>query len=485
MIGKGEVARLELSREDMRALGYHAIDLLVDHWSGLADRPAAVDVGPEALRAKFREPVPDEGVGWKDAIAFAQENIFDCMCHVSHPRFLAFVPGPSNFVSSVADALVSGYNAPASLWRESPGAAECELVTLDWVRQLVGLESHADGIFTSGGSVANLIGLAAARHKMLGEETANAVVYCTDQTHGCVARALGVLGFRRGLIRVVGVDDSFRMDLGHLQLVIARDLAAGRRPFCIVANAGTTNTGAVDDLDALSDLAARHRLWLHVDGAYGAAAALVDPGRVMLAGMARADSVVIDPHKWLFQPYEAGICFVRERGLLQRTFADSPEYLQDVVEGNQEVNFCERGLQLTRHLRAFKLWLSLKVFGADAFRAAVQRGIDTAERAAFMLRATCRFEIVSGPQLGVLTFRLTDDALCKSAVDRLQRRIVDALIADGFAFVTSTELAGRTCLRFCTINPRIEEDDLAGTIERIIRFGDAVSRETLARESTS
>jgi glutamate/tyrosine decarboxylase-like PLP-dependent enzyme len=191
--------------------------------------------------------------------------------------------------------------------------------------------------------------------------------------------------------------------------------------------------------------------------------------------MERADSIVIDPHKWLFQPYEAGVVFVRLPGLLDRTFSSHPEYLQDVAAGDQEVNFSERGIQLSRGLRAFKLWFSLKVFGAEAFRAAVERGIDNAERAEAMLIDAGRFEVVTPAKIGVVTFRLLKNDLDGEASDRLQRRIVDALLADGYAFVTSTELRGRTCLRFCTINPRTSERDLAGTIERIVRFGDAAA----------
>ena len=267
----------------------------------------------------------------------------------------------------------------------------------------------------------------------------------------------------------------FRIDLSALEEAITDDAAAGRRPFCIVGNAGTTNTGAIDDFGSLADLAQRHDMWLHVDGAYGGAASLVPRGRALLAGMDRADSIVIDPHKWLFQPYEAGVVFVRHPGLLDRTFSSNPEYLQDVAAGDQEVNFAERSIQLSRGLRAFKLWLSLKVFGAEAFRAAIDRGIDNAERAQTMLEETGRFDIVTPATIGVVTFRFVRDGLDEEGHDRLHRRIVDALLEDGYAFVTSTELRGRNCLRFCTINPRTTEEDLAGTIERIIRFGDAAS----------
>ena len=467
-------ARLELSPEEMRALGYRAVDMVVEHWTNLPQKPAAVHVELDELRPRLREPLPEAAGDWQDALDFARDNVFETMGQIAHPRFLAFVPGPSNFVGAMADIMTSGYNTAASLWRETPGPAELELTTLEWLKELCGLADDNEGIFVSGGSVANLTGIAAAREAKLGEAIDNAVAYCASQTHSSVARGFRILGFRRDQLRPIAIDGNFRIDMVALEAAIAEDLAAGRRPFCMVGNAGTTNTGAIDPLNAMADLADEHDMWLHVDGAYGGAASLVSRGRALLAGMERADSVVIDPHKWLFQPYEAGVVFVRHPGLLDRTFASSPEYLQDVAAGEQEVNFSERSIQLSRGLRAFKLWLSLKVFGADAFRAAVERGIEIAERAQTMLEESGRFDIVTPATIGVVTFRFLRDGMDDAALDRVHRRIVDALLEDGYAFVTSTELGGRTCLRFCTINPRTTDEDLAGTIDRIIRFGDAV-----------
>ncbi len=457
----------------MRRLGYRMVDMVVDHWAAMSDKPAAVAMEVSEIRPRLREPLPEEPGNWETALEKARRDVFESMGQIAHPRFLAFVPGPSNPVASLADIMTSGYNTAASLWREAPGPVELELTTLEWVKDLVGLQSHADGAFTSGGSVANMVGLAVARGTRLGSDMSGAVIYCTDQTHSCVARGLRILGFAPDQVRAIGVDDEHSMDLASLKAAIDADRASGRKPFCIVANAGTTNTGAVDDLHAIADLAGEQNLWVHVDGAYGGAGMLSEEGRRLMAGMERADSIVIDPHKWLFQPYEAGICFVREPGLMGRTFASNPEYLQDVAEGEDEVNFSERGIQLSRGLRAFKLWLSLKVFGAKAYRDAVERGVQLARDAEAMLRKSGRFDVVTPAKLAVVTFRLTRDGLDDRATDRMQRAVVDALLKDGYAFVTSTELKGHTCLRFCTINPRITHDDLAGTIKRIIRFGDA------------
>jgi aromatic-L-amino-acid/L-tryptophan decarboxylase len=240
---------------------------------------------------------------------------------------------------------------------------------------------------------------------------------------------------------------------------VEADRAAGRTPFAVVANAGTTNTGAVDPLDELADLCTEEGLWFHVDGAYGASAALCPAGREALAGMGRADSLTIDPHKWLFQPYEAGAVLLREPGLLERTFSISGEYLRDTFGG--EVNFRDRGIQLTRGVRALKLWLSVEVFGLDAFRSAVAHGIALAEHAEAVLRARPGWEIVTPAQLGIV---------CFAHADGNESEISAATVRDGYAAPSTTVLRGRTVLRFCTINPRTTFEEIDATIERMERF---------------
>ena len=209
-------ARLELTPDEMRALGYRAVDMLVENWTNLADKPAAVDVDLESLRVVMREPLPEAPGDWHDALDFARENVFETMGQIAHPRFLAFVPGPSNFVGAIADALASGYNTAASLWRETPGPAELELTTLEWLRELCGLSADCEGLFVSGRSVANLTGIAVAREAKLGEEMGDAVAYCANQTHSSVARGFHILGFRRDQLRAIAIDDQFRIDVAAL-----------------------------------------------------------------------------------------------------------------------------------------------------------------------------------------------------------------------------------------------------------------------------
>jgi glutamate/tyrosine decarboxylase-like PLP-dependent enzyme len=311
--------------------------------------------------------------------------------------------------------------------------------------------------------MANLTALAVARRVRLADGVAGAVCYASDQTHSSVDRALRLLGFGPEQVRRLPSDEAFRLPVAALRRAVEEDHAAGRRPFCVIASAGTTNTGAVDPLPELADLCEAGGLWLHVDGAYGAAAALAPAGRARLGGLGRAHSVALDPHKWLFQPYDTGCVLVREARWLPETFRILPEYLQDIQGGAGEVNFCDLGLELTRRFRALRLWMSLQVFGVDAFRAAVTRGLALAERAEALLRERPGWEVVTPAQLGVVTFRRAPAGVEPAAADRLVEHLVQAVIGDGFAMLSSTALV----LRLCTINPRTTATDLEATIERL------------------
>jgi glutamate/tyrosine decarboxylase-like PLP-dependent enzyme len=461
-------ARLELPPETMRALGHRVVGLVVDHLSHLATRPV---VGPRATRSELEARLGGAmPAGPRDpgqVLAQVEREVLGPIMHLDHPRFFAWVPGPSNFVGALADLLAAGFNIFAGTWLEGAGPAQVELATSDWLRDLCGLPAGAGGLFVSGGSMANLTALAVARRVRLADGVAGAVCYASDQTHSSVDRALRLLGFGPEQVRRLPSDEAFRLPVAALRRAVEEDHAAGRRPFCVIASAGTTNTGAVDPLPELADLCEAGGLWLHVDGAYGAAAALAPAGRARLGGLGRAHSVALDPHKWLFQPYDTGCVLVREARWLPETFRILPEYLQDIQGGAGEVNFCDLGLELTRRFRALRLWMSLQVFGVDAFRAAVTRGLALAERAEALLRERPGWEVVTPAQLGVVTFRRAPAGVEPAAADRLVEHLVQAVIGDGFAMLSSTALRGRPVLRLCTINPRTTATDLEATIERL------------------
>jgi glutamate/tyrosine decarboxylase-like PLP-dependent enzyme len=374
-------------------------------------------------------------------------------------------------VGVVADALAAGYNVFAGTWLESSGPAQIELVTVDWLRQACGLPVGAGGLFTSGGSIANLTALATARHVKLGSGPEEAMVYCSDQTHASVDRALHILGFQPGQLRKIRSDAHFRLNLAQLRKQVDQDRASGLRPFCVVANAGTTNTGAVDPLEELVDFCQGQDLWLHADGAYGASAVFCERGRVQLAGLGGVDSLSLDPHKWLFQPYEIGCVLVRQRRWLHDTFHILAEYLEDTEGHAEEVNFSDHGPQLTRAFRALKLWMTFQVFGGTAISKAIERGFALAEMAQDAIEALHGWRVVTPAQMGLVTFRCEPPGYSPQRADDLNESLVEAMIDDGFAMVSSTRLRGRTVLRLCPINPRTSESDIRATLEKLEALG--------------
>ena len=464
--------KLELTSEEMRSLGYRIVDQIVEHFETLASKPV-MRVSPRAeLEAELREPLPEGPTPVDGLLDQLRRVVWPNIGNVQHPRFFAFIPSPSNFVSVMADALAAGFNPFAGNWLEGSGPAQLELVTIDWLREMCGLPETAGGLFVSGGSMANLTALAAARRVTLDERSDNAVVYFSDQTHNSIGKALRVLGFAREQIRALPSDDNFRLPVESLRRAVSEDRAGGKRPFLIIANAGTTNTGAVDPLNQLADLCERENLWLHVDGAYGAAACLSERGRKLLTGIERADSLSLDPHKWLFQPFEIGCVLTRDARLLKNTFHTMAGILEDTKRAEEEeINYYDYGVQLTRGFRALKLWLSIKTFGAAAFREAIDSGFEMAEFAESLLRQSDCWRIISPATFGIVTFIFVAEDCSESEIGEIHRRMVEAMAEDGFAFANSTTLRGQTVMRLCTINPRTTEDDVRATIKQLEQFG--------------
>jgi glutamate/tyrosine decarboxylase-like PLP-dependent enzyme len=453
---------IELPAEEMRRIGYRTIDLIVDHLANLAASSTGHKAVGSELGPLFEFDPPEQPAGFDAALATVVCDVLRNTVHVNHPRFFAFVPGPGNYVGVLADAIAAGFNVFNGTWFAGSGAAALELGVLDWLRRCCGMPEGTGGLFVSGGSVANMSALAVARRAVLNDRIADATVYFSDQTHSSVERALRILGFLPEQFRPVASDDAFHLPMPALEHAVLMDRAAGLHPFSVVANAGTTNTGAIDPLPELVEYTRREGMWLHVDGAYGAAAAVSERGRALLEGMGGADSLSLDPHKWLFQPFECGCFLVRDGRLMKETFQIMPDYLQD-VHRYAEVHPCDYGIQLTREFRALKLWLSLQVFGVAAFRAAIEHGFEMAELAERTLRE--RGWVIESPaQMGIVCFRR------HGGLDELHLQLVQAMLDDGFAALTSTNLRGRVVLRMCTINPRTTAKDIEDTVDRLERF---------------
>jgi glutamate/tyrosine decarboxylase-like PLP-dependent enzyme len=450
----------------MRALGYRAIDAVVDRMMGLAEQPVARKWGPAELEQLLREPVPTGPAAPGEVLDRALGQVLDKCAATDHPRFFSYVPGPSNFIGAIAEFLAAGCNVHAGHWLVGAGAAEVELTVLDWLRELVGLPPEAGGIFLSGGTAATLVAVHAARVHRCGGPDQRSVIYFCDQAHAAIVRGLAYLGWPRSRLRVLESGRGGVLDPGRLERQIEADRRAAYLPLLVLATAGTTGTGAVDPLDQLADLCARQETWLHVDAAYGGAGVLVPEGRRLLRGLDRADSIAIDPHKWWFQPYEAGCVLVRDAATLRSAFALHAEILAETRTG-QPVNFYDYGPQLTRSFRALKLWMSFQVFGLDAFRAAVEHGIRLAEEAQRLIVARDEWQLVTPAQLGIVTFRPHLTGRSEASVDDVTRRVAEGSLAAGHALVLTTEVDRRPVLRLCTTHPETTVDDLSGTLDHL------------------
>ncbi|WP_067450427.1 pyridoxal phosphate-dependent decarboxylase family protein [Actinomadura macra] len=460
---------LRLSAEEMRRLGYRAVDEVVEHLATLRERPVGSPPVRERIEGLLDVGLPDGPSDPIEVLAEAVGRVREFIVHTDHPRFLAYIPGPSTYVGAVADFIASGLNVFAGQWLVGSGPAIMERIVIDWLRTLCGLPDTGGGLFVSGGTMANLVAVHAARSESADD---GGLIYVTSQTHSSIRKGLRFLGFGPDQLRVVGTDESHRMDLVSLKEQIACDRRGGYQPLCVVATAGTTNTGAVDPLDELADLCADHGLWLHVDGAYGAAAVLSDRGGDLLKGLGRADSIALDPHKWWYQPYEVGCVLVRDETTLIDAFSMNAEYLRETRHGSGPLNYYDLGPQLTRGFRALKLWMSLKTFGLDEFRKAVERGMALAEHAQDLLLKGDRWEVVTPAQLAILTFRPRVPDARPEAVDSVTRRIAAGTLEDGFALVLTTEIDERPVLRLCITHPETTVGDIEETIALLERLAD-------------
>ncbi|MFB3920164.1 MAG: aspartate aminotransferase family protein [Terriglobia bacterium] len=466
---------LDLDAEAMRRAGYRVVDWIVERHSAIRKSNLGRELRREETEALLRESLPEDPIGFDSVFEAYTKNVAPNAIHLDHPRFFAFIPSAPNFASILAEALVAGTNVFAGTWLESSGPSQVEIVVIDWFKAMLGLPAEAAGLLVSGGSVANLTALAVARRAVLKDDIKDTVVYLSDQTHASLDRALRILGFRAGQLRHIPADAGFRLDTAELEARVKHDRKAGLRPFLVIANAGTTNTGAVDAMREVARIAREQSLWFHVDAAYGGFAALTERGKVLLAGIEHADSVVLDPHKWFYCPFEAGCVIVRRGRLMRETFRILPEYMTDVAREEREVNFCDYGLQLTRGFRALKVWMSVKTFGARRIREVIDQCLDLTEYAARLFAESPRIEIVTPPSLGVFTFRYVPEKLPASGAEEFLNKLNSDLVAHAIAsreiMLSSTRLGARQVIRFCVLNHRTRKEDVREALRLIERFG--------------
>ncbi len=461
---------LALDADTMRRLGYRTVDMLVDRLTG-PPGPVVRSAAPEELRARLLIEPPEGPAGFDEILEGLERDVLPFVARIGHPGYLAFIPGEGTWPGALGDLISSALNVDSCWWLGASGPSALELVVLDWFRRWVGYPEGASGVLVSGGSAANLTALACARDSRIGAMDGRAVVYMSDQTHSSVARGARALGFRSDQVRIIPTDEHAHVRPEAVRGAIVADHAAGRIPLAVVANAGTTVAGAIDPFLELAEICRELDVWLHVDGAYGGFACLTDRGKRALMGMELADSVSLDPHKWLYQPIELGALLVREGHELGRAFEIAPDYLTDVAVHDREVNFSDRGLQLTRACRALKLWMSLRYFGVAAFRASIDASIDLAQYAERRIAESPELELMTSASLSIVTFRRHPEGVDdEAALERINAAIAGEIERQGDVFLSTGRVRGRYVLRLCILNfstSRVEVDralELAATI---------------------
>jgi len=458
---------LILSEEAMKDYGYKVVDAVVAHFVNQADKSPVFNATREEMDAEFLENAPEQGKNATEVLNFVVNNVLKETDVLTHPKMYSFVPGPSNYISAMADTLATGFNIFSGGWANAPAAAELEIVTINWLLKLFKFPTkRGGGIFTSGGSMANLTALVTARRILCGDDFSKAVIYLSDQTHSSNIKAIRTIGFRKDQVRIIPTDLEFKMSVNKLKNVIAKDRLAGLHPFCMIGTAGATNTGVVDPLNELATLCKQEKLWFHVDAAYGGAAVLSRKGTHTLRGIQRADSITVDPHKWFFQPYEMGCLLVRNHRWLSKTFTEKPEYLRDIEGNTSEINFYDHGIQLTRRFRALKFYMSIKTFGLQSFREAIDYSIELTEKVETFIRKSPNWEIISPANLAIINFRFNpiDQNFSEKKLDMLNQKISEAIIHSKEALMVTTILQGKIVLRMCLINPRTQFSDVQQTL---------------------
>jgi aromatic-L-amino-acid decarboxylase len=461
---------LRVSADEFRAIAEGVNRLAAEFLSSLDDR-RTVSATSGADTAAFSVPLPEEGIG--EAVLRDLEAVAE---HVRAPtgRRLPYVLGSGDPIAALGDLYASVLNQNLTAWRSAPAAVAIERTVLEWLARAIGCDGFV-GTFTSGGSLGNLLALAMARESRAPANENGAqggVVYASEEVHMSIPKAVAMLGLGRANLHLIPVDDSMRIDVSALKAAIAGDRDAGRRGIALVGSAGTIMSGAIDPLAELADVARRHDLWFHVDGAYGVAAALAAPEKFV--GTAQADSISLDAHKWLYQPLDCSVLLYRDADVAQRTFAYSAEYVKttsdDPVEG---FAFFDQTIELSRRFRALKLWLSLRYHGLGAFRAAIAENLAQARLLAEMVEAEPSLELLAPVELSAVCFRWSNEDL--DALNERNEAILREVNRAGQVWLSNAAVHGTVGLRACITNHRTTEQDVHRIIEEVLAAADRVA----------
>jgi aromatic-L-amino-acid decarboxylase len=454
---------LDPSADEIRVWGDSVIELMADYLGDLRDRRVYRQMSSREIRDGLDATLPTKGIDFDALLKVFRETIIPFSRQNAHPRMFGYVQSPGTPLAAFADLLASTLNANLTVWRSAPAPVEMERLTVDWIRQILGFNAEAGGLFVSGGSMANLAAIAAAR-RAKDHPSGRLRMYASSETHFSIAKAAALLGIGRENVRHVVVDERFRIQVDDLVAKITVDLEAGYVPFCVVANAGTVNSGAVDPLAEIREIADCFKLWMHVDGSYGAFAVLAESARELFAGIQRADSVALDPHKWLYLPVDVGCVIYRDPEIARATFAHEAEYTRIIgEEADEAFAFWDYGPELSRRFRALKVWMLLKGVGLHSLSEAIESNFACARYFESMVRASDDFEMAAPVELSIFCFRHMPAQLRRKspeAIDGFNERLLIALQRDGSSYLSNATLGGRFALRGCVLNYRTTLRDM-------------------------
>jgi aromatic-L-amino-acid/L-tryptophan decarboxylase len=463
---------------DTQAVAHRAVDDAIAYLRNIRDRPVWRDM-PTEVRRTFKSPLPRSPTPLSEVYGKVVETVMRYPMGNIHPRFWAWYMGSSNFTGALADflAAVQGSN----LGGGNHAAASMDEQVVDWCKEMIGFPASASGTLVSGGSMANTIALIVARNVKAGIDVRERGVvaierplrfYASDQIHSCHRKAIEAIGLGNCALQRIPTGNDLRIDLDALSAAIERDRAAGFQPACVIGTAGTVNTGAIDDLEALADLAARENLWFHVDGCIGALIAIAPNNAYRIRGLERADSVALDPHKWLHAPFEVGCVLVRNAGAHLASFSMAQEYLENTPRGIASAQWLyEYGLQTSWGFRALKVWMALNEHGAEKFGRLIDQNIAQAHYLDGLVASEPLLECVARATINIVCFRYRSPSLDEAALKRLNVEIMTRLQEDGIAAISDTTVRGTHCLRAAINNHRTRRSDLDLLVREIVRLG--------------
>ena len=460
--------------QHVRETALKALEVVARYYGELPAMPVMPVTTAGAVRDLLSEPLPSEPATVTEALGIVRDVVYPLSRHNGHPRFFGYVASPGSAAAIAGDLLTAGLNANVTSWRSAPGAAEMEHVVVDWLKTMIGYDSGATGVLVSGGSMANLSALAAARTAAdpdIGRIGAGRrgplQVYVSEEAHFSIEKAARLLGIGSENVETIPTGTSLRMDVAELERRISADRRTGLNPMCIVANAGTVNTGAVDPLDEIANIAERHRVWLHVDGAYGAFAALAPSAKHLFAGIERADSVTLDPHKWLYTSVGCGCVLYRNPQPAIDTFAHNAEYTRPVgLFRDEAFAFWDLGPELSRPFRALTVWLQIKLWGTRALAAAIESNIACARHFGSLVQNSQELELLAPVGLSIFCFRYRPAGYAGN-LDTLNERILINLQRAGSSYLSNALLGGNFALRGCVLNYRTTVQDMDVLLEDI------------------